>query len=80
MGEPGSSSEKKLMWDRVREQGFFDKSPLLRIAIILFFAASLFFFLHNREVRVEILELGTDADRYVVAQVDFEFLFPHITN
>ncbi|MCB1149281.1 MAG: HDIG domain-containing protein [Chlamydiia bacterium] len=55
------------------EQGFFDKSPSIRILIWLALAVSLFLFLHFREVRVEILELGSQAPRYVVAQVDFEF-------
>ncbi len=31
------------------------------------------FFLHFRQVRIEVLELNTTASRYVVAQVDFEF-------
>lgn len=30
-------------------------------------------FLHFREVRLEVLELNTTADRYIVAQIDFEF-------
>jgi putative nucleotidyltransferase with HDIG domain len=34
---------------------------------------SLAFFLHFREVRLEVLELNAVAGRYVVAQVDFEF-------
>lgn len=56
------------------EQGFFDRSPTVRFAIWLAFALSLFLFLHFREVRFEVLELGSIQPRYVVAQVDFEFV------
>jgi putative nucleotidyltransferase with HDIG domain len=58
----------------VRELGFFDKSLGVRIFIGLIFAFSLFVFLHFREVKVEVLELNSVAPRYVVAQVDFDFL------
>ena len=30
-------------------------------------------FLHFREVRLDVLELNTSANRYIVAQTDFEF-------
>ncbi len=56
-----------------REQGFFDKSLAIRWLIGALFAVSLFAFLHFREVRIEMLELGSIAPRYVVAQVDFDF-------
>jgi len=56
------------------EQGFFDKSPSIRLLIGFAFALSLFLFLHFREVRVEVLELNSIAPKYVVAQVDFEFI------
>ena len=57
-----------------REQGFFDKSFGIRILIGLVFVLALFFCLHFKEVRVEILELNSIAPSYVVAQVDFDFL------
>lgn len=57
-----------------REQGFFDRSPIIRAAIGLLFILSLFLFLHFREVRVEILELNSIAPSYIVTQVDFDFL------
>lgn len=57
-----------------REQGFFDKSPAIRIAIGVIFTLCLFLFLHFREVRVEVLELNSVAPNYIVAQVDFDFL------
>lgn len=57
-----------------REQGFFDKSRIVRLLIGLLFILSLFVFLHFREVRVEVLELNSIAPGYVVAQTDFDFL------
>jgi putative nucleotidyltransferase with HDIG domain len=56
-----------------REQGFFDKSPAVRWTIIVLFGLGLFAFLHYREVRIEMLELGRLAPRYIVAEVDFSF-------
>jgi putative nucleotidyltransferase with HDIG domain len=56
-----------------RAQSYFDKSVTIRLLIGGFFALCLFFFLHFRETYVEKLELGTEASRYVVAQVDFAF-------
>lgn len=56
-----------------REQGYFDKSIGIRIAIGLLFVVALFCILHFREERVEVLELNSIAPGYVVAQVDFEF-------
>lgn len=56
-----------------RTQGYFDKSHTIRWIIGILFAAILFFFLHFRESYVETLDLGQEARRYVVAQVDFSF-------
>lgn len=56
-----------------REQGYFDKSLGIRLLIGAFFAVCLFSFLHFREIRVEMLELDSEAERYVVSQVDFQF-------
>jgi len=56
-----------------REQGFFDKSLIVRALIATLFFLSLFMILHFREVRVEVLELGSIAPRYIVAQVDVDF-------
>lgn len=57
-----------------KEQGFFDKSIGIRWLIGISFAFVLFLTLHFREVRVEVLELGTTAPSYIVAQVDLDFL------
>ncbi|NGX62153.1 MAG: Cyclic-di-AMP phosphodiesterase PgpH [Chlamydiae bacterium] len=54
-------------------QSFFDKSVGVRILIGVGFALLLFLFFHLRETYVETLELGTDANKYVVAQIDFAF-------
>lgn len=45
----------------------------LRLLVGLVCVIFLAVFLHFREQRVDMMELGTTANRYVVAQVDFEF-------
>lgn len=55
------------------EQGFFEKSKAVRYLIIGIFVASLFAFLHFREVQLDMLELNTIAPGYIVSQVDFDF-------
>ena len=58
----------------VRRTGsFFDTSRTLRIAIVLLAGLGIFLFLHNQEVRAPMLEVGTIAPRYVVAEVTFTF-------
>ena len=76
---------KKLMGDRAsefenynelkfsREQGFFDKSIVIRIAIGCLFSLALFCVLHFREVRVPILELNTISSDFVVVPTDIDF-------
>ncbi len=44
-----------------------------QFALLLAFIIALTMFLHFREVKMEVLELGTLAPRYVIAQVDFNF-------
>lgn len=44
-----------------------------RLLIGFVFVLALTLFLHYREVRIEVLEVGTIADRYIIAQIDFEF-------
>lgn len=56
-----------------RTQSYFDKSLTIRLLIGCIFTIILFFFLHFRETYVEKLELGSEANRYVVAQIDFAF-------
>ncbi len=55
------------------EQGFFDKSLGIRIFLGVLYVLSLLTFLHFQEVKLEVLELGSKAPRYVVAQVDFAY-------
>lgn len=55
------------------EQGFFDKSKIVRYIVLAVFSLSLFAYLHFREVQVDIPELNSVASNYVVAQVDFSF-------
>jgi len=56
-----------------REQGFFDKSRGIRLLIGIFFTLCLFTYLHFRDVKVEVVELGSYAPKYVVSQVDIDF-------
>ncbi|MCH9627204.1 MAG: hypothetical protein S4CHLAM2_08390 [Chlamydiales bacterium] len=56
-----------------RTQSYFDKSFAIRLLIGGLFTLFLFLFLHFRETYIEKLELGGEANRYVVAQIDFAF-------
>lgn len=56
-------------WIQILKKGDLGKRLFIALCILLAFA----FFIHFREVRVEILELDSAAKNYVVAQVDFEF-------
>lgn len=55
------------------EQGFFDKSMVIRYLIIGLFGLALFVFLHFREVQVETPELNSIAQGYIVSQIEFNF-------
>lgn len=63
--------EKKLKesWRDWFGAGHFRK----RLGVAFLFFISLALFLHFRELRIESLEIGTRAERYVIAQVDFAF-------
>jgi putative nucleotidyltransferase with HDIG domain len=63
-----SVKEKKTWKERLKEN---DLGWRLLVGFICFFCLTVF--LHFREIKVETLELNTIANRYVVAQVDFEF-------
>ncbi len=45
-----------------------------RVILILSFLVILTCFIHFREARLEVLEIGTKAPRYVISQTDFLFL------
>jgi len=53
---------------------FFDNSRTLKGLILLLVSIFLFLFVHNQEVRLPMLELGTVAPQYVVAEVPFSFV------
>ncbi len=55
------------------KQGFFDKSSSVRLFLGFLFALILFPTLHFKETKVEVLELNRIAQKYVVAQTDFDF-------
>ncbi len=65
-----STEEKKPpKWQHYFRENQLGKRSLIGIIILV----ALTLFIHFREVRVEILELGSSAKNYVVAQIDFEF-------
>ncbi len=57
----------------VKELPVSDWSVLQKILFFCFFVLSLAFFLHFREVRIDHLEVGSVAKKYVLAQVGFDF-------
>lgn len=61
--------KEPVSWKDWLGEGFFGK----RLLLCLLFFAALAFFLHFREVRVPILEQGTVAENYLIANVDFAF-------
>lgn len=64
---------QELGYKSIRSQNYFDKSMVIRVFIVLIFCFFLFLFFHFRQTYVEVLELGSIANRYVVTQVDFDF-------
>jgi len=61
--------KEKPKWIQMLHKDHLGKRLLIALSILL----ALAFFIHFREVRVDILELDSTAKNYVVAQVDFEF-------
>lgn len=54
---------------------FLERNHLIKRLLLLFsFLMILTCFLHFSEVRLEILEIGTKAPRYVISQADFTFM------
>ncbi|MCB0308997.1 MAG: hypothetical protein KDD48_06460, partial [Bdellovibrionales bacterium] len=62
-------SKEKSKWIQALQKDHLGKRLLIAACILI----ALAFFIHFREVRVDILELDSSAKNYVVAQVDFEF-------
>jgi cyclic-di-AMP phosphodiesterase PgpH len=62
--EPSEEKQQKRPWQRL-----LGKHSLIAIL----FVVALALFLHFREVRVEVLELNTTAQHYLIAEVDFSF-------
>ena len=73
MSDRNSALEKEQELTFSGEQGFFDKSKVVRYLVICIFSLTLFAYLHFREVQVEIPELNSLAPNYIVSQVDFNF-------
>ncbi len=68
--EEGVQAPEQIKWYR----RFGGDQSGKRWALLLTFIVSLTIFLHFREVQMEFLELGIQAPKYVIAQVDFDFL------
>jgi hypothetical protein len=72
---PDSFSEDALEpTSQKRLQRWLGSGPVgRRIILGLIFLFSLSLFLHFRQMRVEFLEVGSQAPRYIIGQVDFSF-------
>jgi hypothetical protein len=44
-----------------------------RLIACFIFLMALFFYLHFREIRIDVLEINSNAPKYIVAQINFEF-------
>jgi len=73
MSDGNIEFEKERVLKFSGEQGFFDKSKMIRYMIVCILAVTLFAYLHFREVQVDIPELNSIAPNYVVAHTDFDF-------
>ena len=62
-------SKEKPKWQRYLKEGNLGKRLLIGLAILL----SLAIFIHFKEVRVDMIELDSNAKNYIVAQVNFDF-------
>lgn len=62
-------SKEKPKWQRYLKEGNLGKRLLIGMVVLLCLAV----FIHFKEVRVDMLELDSNAKNYIVAQVDFEF-------
>lgn len=67
--EPSGSEPQKKKW----KKWFGGDAPGWRILLATFFVAALSTFLHFREVKMEVLELGSVSKQYIIAQIDFEY-------
>jgi len=69
MNKKSKEKKKRLHWKQWLGEGYFGT----RLALSVLFFLALALFLHFREVRVEVIEQGTTAEKYIIAQVDFAF-------
>ena len=52
---------------------FGKESAGWKIFLAAFFVCILTIFIHFREVKMEVLELGSISKQYIIAQIDFEY-------
>lgn len=69
MKERSTEDQKAIHWRNWLGEGHFGK----RLFVVFLFFVSLALFLHFREVRMEVLELNSTAEHYIIGQVDFAF-------
>lgn len=69
MAKEAKQESKAAYWKQWLGEGHFAK----RLVVAILFFLALAFFLHFREVRMEVIEQGSIAERYVIGQVDFTF-------
>lgn len=67
--DEGRSAVRKKRWRELLGGNQISKRVLLAICFFIILS----WFLHFREVKMEVLEIGTLAPRYVISQTDFDF-------
>lgn len=70
---PSQDDDFSLSTKSLDRRNYVKKGWIVRFCMAIVFIVSLFLFLHYREVRVDLLELNSVSDRYVIAEVDFDF-------
>lgn len=55
------------------ESGFWDKSLYVKLFLFFTFTLMTFLAVHYRDVKMEHYDLGSEAKKYVISQVSFEF-------
>jgi putative nucleotidyltransferase with HDIG domain len=68
------AKDSRLLRRKKKVQEWLSGNDAMKRSLLAFgFLVLLTFFLHFREVKMEVMEIGTYAPRYVIAQVDFDF-------
>ncbi|NDD58977.1 MAG: HDIG domain-containing protein [Chlamydiae bacterium] len=71
---PGSIAENSNSDSSSSSNHWWSKDFLgIRVFLAILFAFVLAIFIHFREVKIDVLELGSASKQYIIAQVDFEY-------